>query len=120
MQTGVLHQPGSVWATAFAAAVAFMGIGLVDPILPSIAKGLHASPWQVEMLFTSYIVVMALAMFFTGVAATRMGAKGTMLAGLVFVVVFATLSGASGSIGVLGTIRGGWGRRAGRLCVTAR
>jgi MFS family permease len=109
MQTGVLNQPGSVWATAFAAAVAFMGIGLVDPILPSIARGLQASPWQVEMLFTSYIVVMAGAMFLTGMIATRFGAKKTMLAGLLLVIVFSALSGLSGSIAMLAGMRGGWG-----------
>jgi MFS family permease len=106
---GLLNQPGSVWATAFAAAVAFMGIGLVDPILPSIARGLNASPWQVEMLFTSYIVVMAGAMFLTGMVATRIGAKKTMLAGLLLVVVFSGLSGLSGSIAMLASMRGGWG-----------
>ena len=108
-RAGLLNQPGSVWATAFAAAVAFMGIGLVDPILPSIARGLQASPWQVEMLFTSYIVVMAGAMFLTGMVATRFGAKKTMLAGLLVVIVFSTLSGLSNSIAMLAGMRGGWG-----------
>src|SRR2546421_12981860 len=103
---GVLDQPGSVWATAFAAAVAFMGIGLVDPILPSIARGLDASPWQVEMLFTSYIVVMAGAMFLTGMVATRIGAKKTMLAGLLLVVGFSGLSRLSGSLAPLARPRG--------------
>src|SRR6266545_3721866 len=36
----ILRQPMAVWATAGASVVACMGIGLVDPILPSIAKGL--------------------------------------------------------------------------------
>jgi MFS transporter, ACDE family, multidrug resistance protein len=107
--SSLLRQPGSVWATAFAAAVAFMGIGLVDPILPSIARGLDASPWQLEMPFTSYIVVMAAAMFVTGMIATRFGAKKTMLAGLLLVIVFSALSGLSGSIGELAGVRGGWG-----------
>ncbi len=40
----LLVQPKAVWATAGASVVAFMGIGLVDPILPSIAKGLDATP----------------------------------------------------------------------------
>jgi ACDE family multidrug resistance protein len=105
----LLRQPRAVWATGFAAMVAFMGIGLVDPILPSIARGLRASAWQVELLFTTYITVMAAAMFVTGVVATRFGAKRTMLGGLLLVIVFATLSGVSGSIGVLATMRGGWG-----------
>jgi hypothetical protein len=36
-----------------------MGIGLVDPILPSISHQLHASPSEVTLLFTSYMVVTA-------------------------------------------------------------
>ncbi|MCZ9340525.1 MFS transporter, partial [Streptomyces sp. TRM76130] len=47
---GVLKQPKAVWATAGASVVAFMGIGLVDPILPSIATGLHADAGQVSLL----------------------------------------------------------------------
>lgn len=31
------QQPRTVWVTAFGAVIAFMGIGLVDPILNSIA-----------------------------------------------------------------------------------
>jgi hypothetical protein len=34
------RQPKAVWAVAFACVVAFMGIGLVDPILKPIAEGL--------------------------------------------------------------------------------
>ncbi|MCL4545145.1 MAG: MFS transporter [Chloroflexi bacterium] len=105
----LLRQPLSMWATAFAALVAFMGIGLVDPILPAIAKGLNASPWQVELLFTSYITVMALAMLVTGLLSSRFGAKRTLIAGLLLVVVFATLSGRSTSIGMLAGMRAGWG-----------
>ena len=36
-------QPKAVWAVAFACVVSFMGIGLVDPILPALASELHAS-----------------------------------------------------------------------------
>ena len=39
---GFFSQPRAVWAVAFAAVVSFMGLGLVDPILPAIAKNLHA------------------------------------------------------------------------------
>ncbi|HZV50143.1 MAG TPA: MFS transporter [Candidatus Dormibacteraeota bacterium] len=106
---GLLRQPRAVWATAFAACVAFMGIGLVDPILPTIARGLRASAWEVELLFTTYIAVMAGAMFVTGAIATRYGARRTMLAGLLVVVVFASLSGLSNSITMLAAVRGGWG-----------
>ena len=39
-----LKQPKAVWAVAFACVIAFMGIGLVDPILKPIAEELHATP----------------------------------------------------------------------------
>jgi MFS family permease len=99
----------SVWATAFAAVVAFMGIGLVDPILPAIAAGLDASASQVSLLFTSYFLITAVAMLLTGWVSSRIGGKRTLLAGLALVVVFAALSGTSGSVGQLVGFRAGWG-----------
>ena len=54
------RQPKAVWAVAFACVISFMGIGLVDPILPALAHDLHATPSQVSLLFTSYLVVTAL------------------------------------------------------------
>ena len=59
-QGGLLNQPRAVFAVAFACVVSFMGIGLVDPILPALAQKLKASPSQVELLFTSYLVITAL------------------------------------------------------------
>ena len=56
-KASLLKQPKAVWATALAAVFAFMGIGLVDPILPAIAKNLDATPSQVSLLFTSYFLV---------------------------------------------------------------
>ncbi|MFC5824457.1 MFS transporter [Nonomuraea insulae] len=99
----------SVWATAFAAVVAFMGIGLVDPILPSIAQGLKATPSQVSLLFTSYFLVTAVAMLITGWVSSRIGGKRTLLAGLALVIVFAALAGTSGSVAELVGFRAGWG-----------
>ncbi|MGW3345368.1 MFS transporter [Nonomuraea rubra] len=99
----------SVWATAFAAVVAFMGIGLVDPILPSIAQGLRATPSQVSLLFTSYFLVTAVAMLITGWVSSRIGGKRTLLAGLVLVVGFAALAGTSTSVAELVGFRAGWG-----------
>ncbi|SJZ87720.1 Predicted arabinose efflux permease, MFS family [Marinactinospora thermotolerans DSM 45154] len=103
------RQPRAVWATAFAAVVAFVGIGLVDPILPSIAQGLAASPSQVSLLFTSYFLVTAVAMLVTGFVSSRIGGKATLLVGLAIVVVFAALSGSSQSVGELIGFRAGWG-----------
>ena len=80
------HQPKAVWAVAFASVVAFMGIGLVDPILKPIADNLNASPSQVSLLFTSYMAVMGVAMLITGVVASRIGPKKTLLLGLVVII----------------------------------
>lgn len=101
--------PPAVWATAFAALIAFMGIGIVDPLLPLIGKAMGASPVQVEWLFTSYIAIMALAMLISGVLSTKVGGRRVMLIGLSLVVVFAALSGLAPSIGFLATVRAGWG-----------
>ncbi|MHB1575260.1 MAG: MFS transporter [Candidatus Dormibacteria bacterium] len=103
------NQPKAVWAVAFACVVGFMGIGLVDPILPAIARGLRASPSQVELLFTSYFGVTAVMMLVTGVVSSRLGPRTTLLAGLLVIVVFASLSGSSGSVGELVGMRAGWG-----------
>ncbi|MFB7560275.1 MFS transporter [Streptomyces brevispora] len=105
----ILRQPKAVWATAGASVVAFMGIGLVDPILPSIAKGLEATPSQVSLLFTSYFLITAFAMLVTGFVSSRIGGRKTLLAGLALVVVFAALSGTSSSVAELVGFRAGWG-----------
>jgi len=105
----ILRQPMAVWATAGAAVVAFMGIGLVDPILPSIAKGLNANAGQVSLLFTSYFLVTAVAMLITGWVSSRIGGRRTLLIGLALVVVFAALAGTSSSVGELVGFRAGWG-----------
>src|SRR5689334_1959057 len=103
------RQPKAVWAVAFASVVAFMGIGLVDPILKPIADNLNASPSQVSLLFSSYMAVMGIAMLVTGVVSSRIGPKRTLLAGLVLIIVFAGLAGASSSVGAVIGFRAGWG-----------
>ena len=67
----MLKQPKAVWAVAFACVIAFMGIGLVDPILPAIAESLEATPTQTELLFTSYLLITGLAMLFTSWLSSR-------------------------------------------------
>jgi ACDE family multidrug resistance protein len=103
------RQPRAVWAVAFACVVSFMGIGLVDPILKSLAGQLHATPSQVELLFTSYLVITAVAMLVTGWVSSRLGAKRTLIAGLVLIVIFAALAGSSDTIGGIVGFRAGWG-----------
>ncbi|RAN77685.1 MFS transporter [Bacillus sp. SRB_336] len=105
----MLKQPKAVWAVAFAAVFAFMGIGLVDPILPAIAKNLQATPSQVSLLFTSYFLVTAIAMLITGFVSSRIGGKKTLLIGLSVIVVFSALSGLSNTVDGLVGFRAGWG-----------
>ena len=107
--TSPFKQPKAVFAVAFACVVSFMGIGLVDPILPAISNQLHASPSETTLLFTSYLVVTAVAMLITNWVSSRIGAKATMVAGLVLIVVFAGLAGSSGSIREIIEFRAGWG-----------
>lgn len=103
------RQPKAVFAVALACVVSFMGIGLVDPILPALASKLHATPSQVELLFTSYLVITAVAMLVTGWVSSRIGPKRTLVAGLVLIVLFSALAGASHSIGEIVGFRAGWG-----------
>lgn len=105
----VWKQPAQVWAVAFACVVAFMGIGLVDPILPAIAESLQASPVETELLFTSYLLVTGLAMLVTSWISSRIGAKATLLVGLALIVVFALLCAVSGSVDAVIGFRAGWG-----------
>lgn len=88
-----LDQPRAVWAVAFACVVSFMGLGLVDPILTAIAKDLDATSGDVSLLFTSYLVVTAVAMLMTGWVSSRIGVKWTLILGLAIIVVFSALGG---------------------------
>ncbi|SEH74385.1 Predicted arabinose efflux permease, MFS family [Mycolicibacterium rutilum] len=103
------RQPKAVWAVAFACVVAFMGIGLVDPILKPIAENLDASPSQVSLLFTSYMAVMGVAMLITGVVSSRIGPKHTLLLGLAIIIAGAGLAGMSETVMEIVGWRALWG-----------
>jgi predicted MFS family arabinose efflux permease len=103
------RQPKAVWAVAFASVVAFMGIGLVDPILKPIADNLQATPSQVSLLFTSYMAVMGVAMLVTGMVSSRIGPKRTLLIGLVIIIAGAGLAGMSDSVTDIVGWRALWG-----------
>jgi ACDE family multidrug resistance protein len=103
------RQPKAVFAVAFACVVSFMGIGLVDPILPAISHQLNASPSEVTLLFTSYLVVTAVAMLITNWVSSRIGAKRTLIVGLILIVAFSAAAGASPSISAIIGFRAGWG-----------
>ncbi|PRI10401.1 MFS transporter [Leucobacter massiliensis] len=98
-----------MWAIAFACAISFMGIGLVDPILPAISEELGASPSETMLLFTSYLFITGVAMFFTSWVSGLIGVKWTLVGGLVVIVAFAALAGASGTVDEIIGFRAGWG-----------
>lgn len=109
VEGSLLKQPKAVWAVFFACIIAFMGLGLVDPILPAIAGQLHATPSEVTLLFTSYNAVMAVAMLITGSISSRIGNKWTLLTGIVIIALFSALGGLSNNIWTIVGLRGGWG-----------
>ena len=103
-------QPRAVWAVAFACVVSFMGIGLVDPILKTLAGQLNATPSQVELLFTSYLVVTAVAMLVTGWVSSRIGAEAHPHRGAHRSSWSSRRSpGRANSIGEIVGFRAGWG-----------
>ena len=103
------RQPRPVWIVAFACVIAFMGIGLVDPILKPIADELGASASQVSLLFTSYMAVMGVSMLITGWASSRFGAKRTLITGLVIIIIGAGLAGAQSGVSGIVAFRAVWG-----------
>jgi ACDE family multidrug resistance protein len=107
--TSILHQPKQVWAVAFACVIAFMGIGLVDPILPAIASQLNATTTETELLFTSYLLITGLAMLITSWISSRIGAKKTLMIGLVLIVLFALAAALSQNVQMIIGFRAGWG-----------
>jgi len=63
----------------------------------------------VSLLFTSYLVVTAVAMLGVGWVSSRIGSKWTLILGLAIIVVFSALAGAASSIMEIVWFRGGWG-----------
>ncbi|GAA1483078.1 MFS transporter [Gordonia sinesedis] len=102
-------QPRTVWVTAFAAVIAFMGIGLVDPILNSIAEALNAPAAKLTLLFGVYVGVQCVAMLITGWSAYRFGPKRTLTVGLALIVVAAGVSSFANNIDQLIALRVLWG-----------
>jgi MFS family permease len=103
------RQPRTVWSVAFACVISFMGIGLVDPILKPIADQLGAGPSQVSLLFTSYMAVMGIAMLGTGWVSSRIGAKRTLLLGLVLIIAGSAFAGMQDTVGGIVAFRALWG-----------
>jgi MFS family permease len=100
---------GAIIATAIVAYLAIAGIAVVDPILPAIGKAIGVTPWQVELLFTAYIAVMAIGMIPAVMATGRFGYKKVLIAGVVTVGAAAILASFSTNIVQLSALRGLWG-----------
>ncbi|WP_418276099.1 MFS transporter [Isoptericola jiangsuensis] len=99
----------AIYATALTAFFAIAGIAVVDPILPIIGEEIGATTWQIELLFTAYIAVMAVGMIPAVLATGRFGYKKILAAGVTLVAVAATLAALSTTIGQLAALRGVWG-----------
>lgn len=97
--------------------IAFMGVGIVDPILPAIGQQLGASASQVELLFTSYLGVMAVMTLFSSQIGALLGRRRVVLLGLSCIALFAAACGLSRSIPALVVFRGvgAWAARSLRL-----
>ncbi|WP_426594522.1 MFS transporter [Cellulomonas sp. McL0617] len=99
----------AIYATALTAFFAIAGIAIVDPILPAIGAAIGATTWQIELLFTAYIGVMALGMIPAVMATGRFGYKKVLIAGVSTVAVAAVLASLSNGIVPLAALRGLWG-----------
>ena len=99
----------AIYATVLVAFLAICGIGVVDPILPVIGASMGITPWQVELLFTAYIAVMAVGMIPATLASGRFGFKPVLIAGVSAVGLAAILASFSDTIVELSVLRGVWG-----------
>ncbi|MFC4150571.1 MFS transporter, partial [Micromonospora mangrovi] len=72
----------AIYATTLVAFLAIAGIAVVDPILPAIGEAIGVTAWQVELLFTAYIAVMAVGMIPATLASGRFGFKPVLITGV--------------------------------------
>lgn len=107
--TGLRSIPGPAWAIAFATLVAYMGAGLVTPILPRISEHLEATPTETSYLLTSYLAVTAVAMLFTSWLSSRVGLRNTLLIGLTLISIAAIGCAFATNIETLIALRALWG-----------
>jgi MFS transporter, ACDE family, multidrug resistance protein len=99
----------AIYATALTALFAIAGIAIVDPILPVIGLSMGATTWQIELLFTAYIAVMAIGMIPAVMSTGKFGYKKVLAVGVSGVAVAAIAASFTNSIGSLAAFRGLWG-----------
>ena len=102
------NQPKAVWAVAFACVISFMGIGLVDPILPPSGRAARdAQPGDAAVHQLPARHRGDDADHGLGVEPHRRQAHPDRR--LALIVVFAAFAGTAGSIGGIIGFRAGWG-----------
>ncbi|WFE31456.1 MFS transporter [Micromonospora sp. WMMD975] len=99
----------AIYATTLVAFLAIAGIAVVDPILPAIGEAIGVTAWQVELLFTAYIAVMAVGMIPATLASGKFGFKPVLITGVSVVGLAAILASFSNDIVQLSVLRGVWG-----------
>ncbi|MFI7206399.1 MFS transporter [Micromonospora aurantiaca] len=99
----------AIYATTLVAFLAIAGIAVVDPILPAIGEAIGVTAWQVELLFTAYIAVMAVGMIPATLASGRFGFKPVLVTGVSVVGLAAIGASFSNDIVQLSVLRGVWG-----------
>jgi MFS family permease len=99
----------AIYATTLVAFLAIAGIAVVDPILPAIGEAIGVTAWQVELLFTAYIAVMAVGMIPATLASGKFGFKPVLITGVSVVGLAAILASFSNDIVQLSALRGVWG-----------
>ncbi|MDR0911138.1 MAG: MFS transporter [Methanobrevibacter sp.] len=107
--SGEKSLPKSVWIVIIGAIMTIMGISLIGPVLPTIAKELSGNAMEVSLLYTSFSAVMAVAMLFTGFIGYKLGIKKSLLMGLAIIGVFATIAGLSAALFPIILCRCIWG-----------
>ncbi|WP_229403549.1 MFS transporter [Micromonospora okii] len=109
MERRIEPHRSAIYATTLVAFLAIAGIAVVDPILPAIGEAIGVTAWQVELLFTAYIAVMAVGMIPATLASGRFGFKPVLITGVSIVGVAAVAASLSNDIVALSVLRGVWG-----------
>ncbi len=91
----------ALWVTQFAAFMALLDVSIVNVALPSIQRGLHASPATVQWVVSGYSLTFGLALVPAGRLGDALGRRRMYLIALIAFVVTSALSGAAPNAGLL-------------------
>ena len=88
-------------AVVLAGFCAFLTLYAPQPLLPLLAKGLHASAGKIGLVVTISTIAVALTAPFTGIVADRFGRKNVIVPAAFLLAIPTILAGFSGSLGQL-------------------